>query len=83
VDAASGTCGVEDKLIGISCGVPAVADPRCPMVKVDLAGSAIMFEGCCSADGFCGGFNLGSPCAVVAIADDDGGVTLRRRQKCN
>src|SRR2546426_1026255 len=40
-NAATSTCGVEDKLVGIACGAPAVADPRCPMVLVDLAGTAI------------------------------------------
>jgi hypothetical protein len=84
VDAATSMCGVEDKSLGIACGVPAVADPRCPVVKVDFVGATIMFKGCCTAEGICGGFNLGSPCAVVAIAaEDDAGVTPNPQQHCN
>ena len=56
VDAATGTCGVENKFVGIACGVPAVANPSCPDVSVDFAGAAIMVQGCCT------------PSAVAAVS---------------
>jgi hypothetical protein len=76
VDASRGTCGVENKALGVACGVPAVADPACPAVAVGFAGATVMVKGCCTPSGVCGGFNLGSPCAPVppSVEDDAGRV---------
>jgi hypothetical protein len=74
VDATHGTCGVQNETVGVACGVPATADPDCPPVNIMFAGSSITAQGCCTAHGVCGGFNLGSPCALVSVGDDaDGG----------
>jgi hypothetical protein len=74
VDATHGTCGVQNETVGVACGVPATADPGCPPVNIMFAGASITAQGCCTASGVCGGFNLGSPCALVSVGDDaDGG----------
>jgi hypothetical protein len=71
VDATHGKCGVENETVGVACGVPAVADPGCPPVRIVFGGTSISAQGCCTARGLCGGFNLGSPCALVPVSDEN------------
>ena len=82
VDAAHGKCGVENETVGVACGVPAIADPGCPPVRIVFGGTAISAQGCCTARGVCGGFNLGSPCALVPVSDQDDAGTARAPRAC-
>jgi hypothetical protein len=78
VDMATSTCGLMNSTFGIACGKPGVADPACPMQSISFMGvQGLTLTGCCTTDGMCGGFAMGSPCAVVPDlggGDDDAGA---------
>ena len=82
VDATHGTCGVENETVGVACGVPAIADPDCPPVRIVFGGNSISAQGCCTSRGVCGGFNLGSPCALVPLPNDDDGGDQAAPRAC-